>query len=319
MANGSLECQKCSMWCDKCEVNMPGKCDPDGCKPPYVYNDKTMMCECAKWCDVCTAPGICDINGCKVGFYLNLNTSMCERCSSDCTRCNISGAGSCDECNTGYGFTTDVIRTCGRCAANCLRCPTAGATFCNECINGFELTPDKHCAAPCNLRNCELCNSGICTRCLSVPFYGLTPDLQGCEDCSYHSTASGIEQATGCLECDNITQCRECEEFNEGPNLELSDGTCGLCSDNCFNCQTAGAGRCNVCTSGYGVNNSTKLCDKCASNCTTCSQSGPGKCDTCLVGHGLTRTNGIVPNDCAPCTIPNCVSCYANYTVCESS
>ena len=57
--------------------------------------------------------------------------------------------------------------------------------------------------------------------------------------------------------------------------------SCQACAPNCLSCDVAGPNKCDNCTLGNRLNNTSQTCEYCAPNCKNCDSSGPNHCDIC--------------------------------------
>lgn len=162
----------------------------------------------------------------------------CVSCTATgCTTC--ASVGVCDGCRTGFRDTAaDSTFTCAACAIpNCATCDSSGTTPANseKCLSakdGFYLDANSA-VQPCPV------NSTKCTWDVSV-----TPAVV-----KVTNVAAGFYIKTGATAV--ATACPIGKSSAANMDAAQADGgatSCVInCAANCVNCNTAGAGKCDMC------------------------------------------------------------------------
>merc|ERR1719330_1532559 len=171
---------------------------------------------------------------CRLGFHAvstpdGGDETICEACPENCRKCSANGTRWCDECSLGYGFRGEggPCQKCDDHLAGCLKCTwdEFEQTKCHGCRDGLGLSPTGECVA-CG-QNCHQCDSGgLCDVCNTAFALGVPTQEEG------HDTPKGNGQEDRCLSC----------------------------ADNCHDCRLAGPRLCDVCDSGYQLDNNTRTC-----------------------------------------------------------
>ncbi len=260
----------------------------------------------------------CDCNSCISGFVLDSSTKTCVACAPGCIACSLNGLSSCTSCFS--GFFLNANSSCQPCQSPCLACTTS-ATSCTACPPGqyFSVGQAQCDFCPKNCFNCT--NSSECVTC--QPGFVLTP-ANRCRKCSIK-----------CSNCEpsNITKCTSCSR-----GLQLLNGDCVSCPDNCLSCSN---GLCADCKNGYSPNSNGVCVLNCKLPCITCVDNQPTQCLSCQSGSLLvsstcqldTSCNAtsscsycgqglnfyLFPNGsgavCLPCpSIANCIQCSSSNT-----
>jgi hypothetical protein len=114
-------------------------CDPDSCKPGYIYDFRYTARDTAACWPVCSSPcpsgqsciapnvcAACDVGKCtdcmsnatrcwgkcEAGFTQNGDATKCVPCAGGCLTCHIRAPSSCDSCQSGYLNTNGGCQKC---------------------------------------------------------------------------------------------------------------------------------------------------------------------------------------------------------------
>ena len=252
---------------------------------------------CIDNCDLCpTNPDTC--TECADSYFININNA-CSNCDNTCATCNAFGpcltckdyaslnnaTGECI-CNKRYGLDSS--------SGNCLNCTDSACNYCTddysiclECIDGYYLEGDS-----CLLCDptCATCDNGLtCNTCIDTlygPYGG---------DCYCNIGLGFVANTADCHPCSDI-HCSKCNSSYE---------------------------ICDVCNSGYFLNES--WCIQCDLSCHTCANNS--ECESCKenavpVFRGFCECSSLYgfnsAKDCLLCEDPNCLDCSNNYTECAS-
>lgn len=276
-------CRPCPDQCLLCR-DASESCEPEGCRPGYGTTPSGSAClECAvPSCNNCDGDNS-TCNSCAMGFSLFLNSSggFCLPCNSDCLQCDPLDQRICLRCRPGFAdvpetmapgvfFGTTNRTICTACSENCRKCSADGTQWCHECSFGYGFQgtdgPCKKCddhIAGCT--NCSWDDSGTlsCHRCREG--LGMSP------------TGECLACGADCHICDSAGLCNVCEdgfalaqamkeESQQAQKGVVHGHKCLSCADNCRSCRTAGPSSCDVCDSGYQMNNSTNMCEAASSS-----------------------------------------------------
>lgn len=245
----------------------------------------------------------------------NGSTISCQKNSSICFF-----SPSDKKCIKPWKCSSEKIENCPKC--NLQNCEHSNVYCeCDLCIEGYVSlnglcvlknetgeNPDSSSCSP-KIENCiEFLNGNchICDRCTP----GFTPnfDKSMCIQCSEDFRCRKYKDQCLCETCDsgfspdptNNFKCRECSVAN-----------CASCESNFTVCQ--------ICASGYTLNNDKK-CEKCTfseadqSSFYSCTKFAQNSCvcEKCMSGFAL--DNG----RCVKCTVANCNDCPASKDRCVS-
>jgi hypothetical protein len=126
--------------------------------------------------------------------------------------------------------------------------------------------------------------------------------------------------------CQSIPNCKEYSQSGScswcDPGYVIAKNSSGLyscygCSPGCQSCQDAGATKCDTCSQGYTLLNSSQTCSPCAANCAKCDVTGGGQCDpgSCQSGYYQDISDNYLCKSCSPycqtcnSSLNNCTSC----------
>jgi hypothetical protein len=140
-----------------------------------------------------------------------------------------------------------------------------------------------------NMKNCETCQSGHCTKCVEGTKCALT-----CPEDSIHDYSIGacVEQCSGenslvsyeSLAGLNAPYCKHCSEDCSSCSLEDKVLTCQRCNDKDGSKQFAYQKEC-LTHCPYGTFSNGNSCQSCKDNCAQCSTEI--KCEICFTGFDL--------------------------------
>jgi len=327
----------------------------------------------------CTPPVSCPLSGqvfdgitciCPAGLYDN--GSGCSACSSNCLSCTTGSL--CQSCAPRFFVSSG---SCSVCSDNCIEC--SSASVCTSCLAGFSIVSNACVSSPstniatadlggvmtlCPI-GCATCTSAtVCTTCLA----GFAFQSNACVQCDKSCLTCSTSDPTECLSCTSSqnlysgrclscsdTNCVNCKNNNEfclkcKPGYTSVDGVCTACTTNCLQCDTAGAGLCDIgkcavgftrirldscaqcllgCSSCLSTNITTclscpagtyaassSLCILCATGCSACSSGSV--CTQCSKGYELSG-NTCVQSCSFPCATCNadltCLTCYGGYSL----
>lgn len=211
------------------------------------------------------------------GYFLDINIQKYNKCFTTCNACTSSGTISNHNCYT--------------CKLNYFKIENT-----NNCFISTDIIPKYYFSSADNLfkscpSNCDSCtNSSICSTCNTG--YTKNSSTNLCEICyTSCSTCSGVgsELDHKCTICksnyfkQDLTS--NCFVYNTKINNYFYDSTLQIfksCVSNCYQCTNSST--CDVCNSGYQLNDITNLCEECYSTCSTCTAKGDvnfHKCTNC--------------------------------------
>ena len=215
----------------------------------------------------------CDCSSCLANFVFDSTTSSCKPCAPGCLTCNADDISLCLTCSVGTFFNASTS-ACEGCSSSCFSCDGSAAA-CRDCLPGeyFSGVQCEACAA-----NCEKCTNSTCTTCRK----GFTVTSLGeCRGCSI-----------SCSACNplNITECTAC-----AAGLQLLNGKCDTCPENCLQCN---GNACGSCVKGYTTNSNSVCILKCQLPCVKCADGQPTVCTTCQLGSSLVNSQCILNTTC---------------------
>ena len=300
---------KCLPCTDKFGSNCT-KCESDKCESCLdgSYLDNGNCVDCKSKFEHCTK---CDKNECKT---CETNYKLDNgKCVPDCTKFFNENCTSCDEltcktCKPNYDLVgNDCIANCPiKFGENCISCTT---TACTGCKSGYKLS-GNNCVADCSrfsssctsctISACTACKSGyalkngVCTSCSSLFANCSTCSATKCNSCKSGYKLSGSSCVVNCAKfgyyCSTCTAtaCTSCSNYytlKGGVCVESCQSKYGAACETCFDDMDY----CALCSSGYGVLDSTGKCKSCSifnkgGVCTYCEERG---CSAC---HGNTST-----------------------------
>jgi hypothetical protein len=196
---------------------------------------------------------------CKPGF--NAEGGQCKACDSNCLKCGVNKAGSCDlnGCVTGYYQSKDSY-ICVKCFGGCLVCDT-DPNVCLKCGDYRYLLNNvcQNCGS-----NCVSCiNATVCSTCDT----GYLPATDG--------TCKSLD-IDYCVSYDASLACSKCDSNYVLAANKLS------CSLN-LGCNSTAT--CSSCKSGFFLTNGTCLSCPTIANCSYCDQYDSTKCASCVAGY----------------------------------
>lgn len=184
----------CDLACTKCVDSVCTECKP------HTYMDSTRK-ECLlvikpiegalHYSDTSTA------SSCEPGYFLS--SGSCTKCGDNCSACTSSTV--CTVCRLGAvlksGNTCSIEPACS--VSNCQYC-SGTETTCAQCQLTFGLVTSE----------CKACNDAKCANCDTNPF-----ECTSCLPGFFLKNNQCLSCTEGCLECDNIFNCRRCDgEFD---------------------------------------------------------------------------------------------------------
>lgn len=254
------------------------------------YNAESGLCKaCDSNCIKCgvNKAGSCDVNGCVTGYYQSKDSVICAKCFGGCLNCG-NDPNDCLTCGD-YKYLSNNV--CLNCGFNCLKC--LNSTSCNTCETGYLPATDGTCKS-LNIDNCVSYDSSLaCSKCDSN--YVLAVNKLSC---------------TLTLGCNSTATCNSCKS-----SFFLSNGTCLPCPAiaNCNYCDQYDSTKCASCIAGYYSS---------SGSCTKCVQTG---CATCLSDYLCTSAqngyflavdiSGELTGDVSPCA-GLCATCLLSELTC---
>jgi len=231
------------------------------------------------------------------GEFKSVFRNGCYPCPTGCSSCvveikeNRIDNSKCTDCQPYYGLTPNY--TCdtasffsgGReCLVQwCSQCSFFDSNLCWECLYG-NLKPDGTCYGPGELPPLcsDLDENGFCSACFGYVKYNdkdrgvyLTPSTNTCSFC-----------LENCFYCESGTACIYCAQ-----GFQLIDNQCVKCSGNCYSCDQ-NTGVCELCETGFYMDDATKLCLPCSTGCAGCSGPAESDCNTCYLLEGYIGVYG---------------------------
>lgn len=277
VACGSAHCKNCDRSFLS-TIEVPPKIPCTECEPGFGLVDRSRCEKCMdSHCLQCDGSSNC--TQCESGFALLEDSAgnKCDPCGPACLSCHARDA--CVECQEAY-----VLKggTCQACAPHCKICDKSGPEACDArgCYDGYGTRWKTILGIAGSKRTCERCEAAECRVC--------EEKRNICEECNqdFGVTVAGscVRCGLGCATCRAAGSCLECRK-----GFVLQDEKCLACSDQCFNCTTAGPGTCNSdgCAKGWTAiyaewkkEDWSFVCRPCSDpDCSTCDFRGPGQCD----------------------------------------
>lgn len=305
----------CPAGCSSCDISTLGAKVCLAASSGYALVNQ-MIVKCASECLTCTGATGNSSNAnclsCYSGF--NLMGGNCRQCSDlFALTCSISGSTTYSlSCVSGY---TAALGICAACASNCLKCDISKAGSCDKggCVTGFgQLGASLLCIACFN--GCSACSldPNICTACPQSQFLSngsCGPCPKNCLSCSnavqcitcqlgmavLGSGACGVPPASPCVNFDINHNCIACDTGHL-----LVNGSC-LVSLACNATNT-----CTSCNFNQFLLNGSCLTCPSLLNCASCSLTNPSLCFQCNIGFYLSTTSSCLqcPSFCSKCTSP---------------
>ena len=161
----------------------------------------------------------------------------------------------------------------------------------------FNYTSFTYDCQNCSARNCLACSNSGCSRCQvgfvsssNNSYYYYSGINATCRKCSIY-----------CSSCDpnDITRCLNCSK-----GLEMRNGRCEPCPQNCLTCKGAS---CVLCVEGLTPNSNNVCVPNCKLPCITCVDNQTSSCTSCQ--KGSTLINGTCVLDMACNNDSSCKYC----------
>ena len=265
-----------------------------------IQNNGSLVAEVRNGVLQVCPPGCVDCNctSCFSGYAYDNLTGLCKKCPLGCSSCsNSSFYGSsaslqCSSCNTGY-FYSWMNYTCGACDSNCLSCYSS-SSYCGTCAPGltpqYNYTSYTYDCQSCSTRNCLSCSTySGCTRC-QIGFVSSSNNSYYYYSSSTNATCRKCSIYCSACDRDDITHCLNCTK-----GLELINGRCESCPQNCLYCKGTA---CAFCVEGFVPNSNNVCVPKCKLPCITCVDNQASNCTSCQKGSTLVNGQCVLDLTC---------------------
>lgn len=331
-----LQCLKCLV--DNCQICSP---DLDKCQKCF---DSYILSSDLKTCD----------SNCLPNEYIEIIESIkkCQKCPINCSKCISSLV--CKTCAVPYflygnscvsscpdSYFSD-FNNCIPCSLACQKCSSFAVcwkcdqekqfflekskkvcTFIADIPKGFYANFTLGTVEPCNIQNCDSCNSfDKCQKCKDGFYldsmgvtcnneckegFGKNNQTGTCESCKVPNCADCNFNKTGCLRCKEKLfldlERTICQEDCRAGTYEFLEAFCKPCNENCRFCNSSsGKIICSSCffpyflfqshclttcpkDKGVFLNSETGECQKCTDYCKECKSDS--SCAKCLRGFEI--------------------------------
>ena len=307
----------------------------------FFISNKELQCEDEKieHCTKCNTGEDSDsCSTCEDKYFPFFSDLLCypcndslygqEGCIGKCNSTNITTIrhALCEEggCKEGFYYRDGNCYNCSQWQSGCTKCiykkqenRTYGKIVCQECENSdYNLTENGECQL-CSSYNCEECHyednytRAVCDKCFDGYYLGLNGECKKCR-------TSYIDNGYCSICSDNDTNYDSCYCYYN--SIKIGDSNCSNCPDNCNGCEynnQTNTIQCLSCDYRYSFN-SNKDCIYCGDGCSSCTIDENNKpiCTSCYAGYTLYESSCYKCDDyCTKCEV-NESSQFKNETIC---